>query len=230
MSAFILGSTGLVGTQIVRSLEKSTAFSTLYPISRKSPTDHSLCPKINLLIEPNTGSWPGLIKSHPNTTTLISSLGSTITKAGSKQAFHDIDYGLNYSVAKSAKENGTKTMILISSVGAHPDSWFHYLKTKGELERDVKELGFDHTVIIRPGALLGKRESSIGWRSEVGMWFGRVAKNTPVRRLLNPIEDFDVARVVVDFAERAEKGDLEKGVTIVEPHQLVDLANKLVNN
>ncbi|RLV95227.1 Protein FMP52 mitochondrial [Spathaspora sp. JA1] len=230
MSAFILGSTGLVGSQIVKTLEKSPVFPALLPLSRKPPTNFSSSPKINTLIEPNTSQWSNVVANHPNTTTLISALGSTISKAGSNEAFHSIDYGINYSVAKAAKQNGVKTMILISSVGADPNSWFHYLKTKGELERDVQKLEFDHTVIIRPGALLGKRESSIGWRSELGMWLGRVAKGTPIRRLVNPIEDFDVARVAVDFAERAEKGQLENGVTVVEPQELVDIANKLVRN
>jgi len=31
---------------------------------------------------------------------------------------------------------------------------------KGELERDVKSLGFDHTIILRPGLLVGERSES----------------------------------------------------------------------
>lgn len=35
-----------------------------------------------------------------------------------------------------------------------------YPKMKGELEESVKELGFDTTVILRPGLLLGDRSES----------------------------------------------------------------------
>jgi uncharacterized protein YbjT (DUF2867 family) len=35
-----------------------------------------------------------------------------------------------------------------------------YLKMKGELEDTVKGLGFEHTVILRPGLILGTREDS----------------------------------------------------------------------
>jgi uncharacterized protein YbjT (DUF2867 family) len=35
-----------------------------------------------------------------------------------------------------------------------------YPKMKGELEESVKELGFEHTVILRPGLIVGSREES----------------------------------------------------------------------
>jgi uncharacterized protein YbjT (DUF2867 family) len=35
-----------------------------------------------------------------------------------------------------------------------------YLKMKGELEDAVKALDFEHTVILRPGLILGSREKS----------------------------------------------------------------------
>lgn len=35
-----------------------------------------------------------------------------------------------------------------------------YPKMKGELEESVKKLGFEHTVILRPGLIVGGREES----------------------------------------------------------------------
>lgn len=35
-----------------------------------------------------------------------------------------------------------------------------YLKMKGELEQAVRALEFEHTVILRPGMILGQREES----------------------------------------------------------------------
>lgn len=45
-------------------------------------------------------------------------------------------------------------MILVSSMGANATSWFAYPKMKGQLEDDVKALGFERTVILRPATLL----------------------------------------------------------------------------
>ena len=46
----------------------------------------------------------------------------------------------------------------MSSAGSSSSSHFFYPKMKGELEDAVKALDFDHTVILRPGALLGQRQ------------------------------------------------------------------------
>lgn len=35
-----------------------------------------------------------------------------------------------------------------------------YTKMKGELEDSVKELDFEHTIILRPGMIVGSREDS----------------------------------------------------------------------
>jgi uncharacterized protein YbjT (DUF2867 family) len=67
---------------------------------------------------------------------------------------------MNIELAKAAKESGIKTYVIISSAGASPTSNFAYPRMKGEIEEHVKELGFDRTVILRPGMITGYREES----------------------------------------------------------------------
>jgi uncharacterized protein YbjT (DUF2867 family) len=67
---------------------------------------------------------------------------------------------LNYDLAKAAKDAGVDTYVLISTVGASSQSGFAYPKMKGELEDKIKSLGFKHTVILRPGMILGTRSDS----------------------------------------------------------------------
>lgn len=51
------------------------------------------------------------------------------------------------------------TYVLISSANASADSkWNAYVQMKGQLEEEVKKLGFEKTVIVRPGLILGDRE------------------------------------------------------------------------
>lgn len=71
-----------------------------------------------------------------------------------------IDYDLNLDLAKAAKESGVKVYVLISSAAVSTTSPFPYSKMKAELEEAVKALGFLHTVIIKPGLLVGSREES----------------------------------------------------------------------
>lgn len=71
-----------------------------------------------------------------------------------------MDYDLNLSLAKAAKESGVKVYVLISSAGVSTSSIFPYSKMKAELEEAVKELGFPHTVLVKPGLLVGKRKDT----------------------------------------------------------------------
>lgn len=47
--------------------------------------------------------------------------------------------------------------ILVSSGGANANSMMGYPQIKGELEEDFKKLDFEHTIILRPGLLMGSR-------------------------------------------------------------------------
>jgi uncharacterized protein YbjT (DUF2867 family) len=85
-------------------------------------------------------------------------LGTTIAKAGSQPAFRAVDYELPMRAARAAKAAGAEQFLLVSSVGANPESSNFYLRTKGELERDLATVGFKALHIFRPGLLLGARQ------------------------------------------------------------------------
>lgn len=84
--------------------------------------------------------------------------GTTIRKAGSQEEFRRIDHEMPLAAARAALEAGAQQFVLVSSVGADPDSKNFYLRTKGELERDLVQLKFRAIHILRPGLLLGHRE------------------------------------------------------------------------
>ena len=70
-------------------------------------------------------------------------IGTTIKKAGSQDAFTKVDLEYPLSIAKIAKENGAKHFLLMSSLGANAASGNFYLKTKGALENNLRDLNFD---------------------------------------------------------------------------------------
>lgn len=71
----------------------------------------------------------------------------------------DHDYVVN--TAKLAKAGGTKHLHLVSSGGANKDSTFLYMKTKGEVEAELTEMGFQRLSIYRPGVLLPERREDV---------------------------------------------------------------------
>lgn len=99
----------------------------------------------------------------------ISCLGTTIAKAGSQQAFANIDLDLVVAFAKAAYASGTRHFIAVSSVGASAQSANFYLRTKGETEAALADIGFDTLDIIRPGLLRGARDGERRMGEQIGI-------------------------------------------------------------
>ena len=75
-----------------------------------------------------------------------------------KKKFFEVDFTYQIEIAKKAKNVGARSISLISAVGADPNSWNYYLKTKGMLEEEIINLEFDSTNIFRPGHLMGNKK------------------------------------------------------------------------
>lgn len=87
----------------------------------------------------------------------VCALGTTMRKAGSRAAFRAVDFDAVVNFARCARDAGATCFVLISAVGANPDSSNFYLRVKGEAETAISHLGFTRVDILRPGLLLGKR-------------------------------------------------------------------------
>ena len=102
-----------------------------------------------------------------------------------------------------------------------------YPKMKAELEEEVKKLGFPHTVILKPGLLVGERKDS---RPPEAM-FRYVAKG--MRKLGGAAltdwwaQDADVvAKAAVSAGLACAGGKREKGLWVVEQGEIVRLGKK----
>ncbi len=84
-------------------------------------------------------------------------MGTTIGKAGSKEAFRHVDYVLPLEFAKLAHRQGAESFALVSSPGASLSIPLFYCRVKGELERDIGSVGFTSLTIVRPGLIGGHR-------------------------------------------------------------------------
>ncbi|KIW06414.1 uncharacterized protein PV09_02865 [Verruconis gallopava] len=155
-TAVLAGSTGLVGSNILLTLLAHPAFTSVQPFTRRKLSVES--PKLSLIESTESETWPTLFPS--GASIFFAALGTTRAQAGGVENQRKIDLDLNLALAKAAKERGVQTYVLISSGGANASSRLAYPKMKGELEEAVKALGFKHTVILRPGLIVGDREDS----------------------------------------------------------------------
>jgi len=224
--ALVLGSTGLVGSFILSTLRNTPQFSSIDIIARRSPPEakDSTVP-VNEFVEKDTTKWAGHVSSI-SPAVVFSGLATTRAAAGGFDKQYLLEHDLNIELAKAAKEAGAKTYVLISSSGANPTSMIGYSKMKGEIEEHVKEIGFDHTIILRPGLIVGQREESRlvegilrGFASGLGKLHGSL-KNSWA-------QDADViAKAAVSAAIKAENGEVKEKVWLLGQSDIVRLGSK----
>ncbi|KAI0765272.1 hypothetical protein C8Q74DRAFT_1041193 [Fomes fomentarius] len=227
INAFLAGSTGLVGSNILTTLISHPAFEHTYAFTRRTLSASS--PKLSTFpADPasvkDISTWPSLFPNPaPASSVFISGLGTTRAAAGGLDQQRKIDYELNFELAKAAKAAGIKTYVLISSGGASSSSSFAYPKMKGELEDAVKKLGFDHTVILRPGLIVGDRGESRPAEAVFRKIAGIAgALSTSLKD--SWAQDADViAKAAVSAAVQCVEGKREKGVWEIGQSEIIKL-------
>lgn len=153
-TAVLFGATGLTGNLVLGILAKDERYEKIRVFTRSELSVNS--DKIEVIVTDleNLDSLADNIKGHD----LFCCLGTTIKKAGSKENFRKVDFEFPVKIAEIASKNEVPNFILISSIGADPQSSNFYLKTKGEAEEAIQKSGFKKLVILRPSMLLGKRK------------------------------------------------------------------------
>jgi uncharacterized protein YbjT (DUF2867 family) len=151
--AIVLGASGLVGTELVHQLLNSVEFGEVKIFVRRTlEISH---PKLeeHIIDFDNLSTWKQKLVGYA----LFSCMGTTIKTAGSKEKQYMVDFTYPYNCIEAAIENGTKQIILVSSIGAKETSSNFYLRIKGELEEAVKKLNPSNFIVFRPSILDGNR-------------------------------------------------------------------------
>jgi uncharacterized protein YbjT (DUF2867 family) len=200
MKVLILGATGLVGRNaLAQALAQPAVTEVIAPTRRPLPNQDRLmnpvAPTLELLL-PEVASW--------GPDAAICATGTTIKKAGSKEAFSSVDHDLPLSFARLAHQAGAQSFALVSAIGASADSSFFYARVKGQLERDVQEIGFRSLTILRPGMIGGKRDEFRLGESLALKLSHFLAPVLPKRFHVNPAPK--IARALVDAVVTAEPG------------------------
>ena len=152
----LLGATGLVGGHALAALEAEPAYTAIRILSRRPLPD--LADRPGVTVHVVDFDDPDSYAQALDVDQVLCALGTTIKKAGSKEAFRTVDVIYPYEVAERAHARGATHMLLVSALGADPDSRFFYNRCKGELEQLLRDLQFRSLTIARPSLLRGDRD------------------------------------------------------------------------
>jgi uncharacterized protein YbjT (DUF2867 family) len=154
--AIVFGSSGFVGSHLLSGLLSSPDYDQVTAVVRKNL--NITHPKLRILL----GDYDSLagLKSEIEADEVFIALGTTKAKSPVEAEYYKVDHDYPVLAASIAKEKGAKSVFLVTAVDANPDAKFFYVRTKGETERDVIALNFEHTNIFRPSMIVGNRNEN----------------------------------------------------------------------
>ncbi|AFU46709.1 hypothetical protein C380_15060 [Acidovorax sp. KKS102] len=165
--AVVAGATGLVGQAVLAALltadtrkappanttdAAGASIHVLHAKGRRAPALNH--PRLQLHAV-DFAAMPAL----PHVDDVYITLGTTMAAAGSQSAFRAVDYDAVMATARAARAAGATRCGVVTAMGANAQSRIFYNRVKGEVERDLQQLGFETLVIARPSLLMGERRA-----------------------------------------------------------------------
>lgn len=199
--ALVAGASGLVGKQLVKVLLDRPDYSEVKVlVRRKLGINNS---RLHEIFYDFTMPEDMPLKAD----ILFCCLGTTIREAGSKDAFRRVDEHFVVQTARLGLLSGASQFHVITAMGADKRSFFFYNRVKGEVEEQLKALGYPALHIYRPSLLLGQRD-----QKRAGEKAGEFIMNIFDPLMLGPLKKYKavsatkVARAMEAFAHSSGIG------------------------
>lgn len=210
MEALIIGATGLVGKTLTHQLLNSDYYTSVRVlVRRKTFAPH---PKLHEVVVDFDSLTDCLcVADH-----VFCTLGTTIKRAGSKQAFRKVDYEYPFLFAQKCAQGGSSVFCLVTAMGADSKSMIFYNQVKGDVEQAISQLSIPQIGIFRPSMLLGNREEH-----RLGEVIGQRVMETfdfLIPDKYKAISADKVAQAMVQFAQQQHLG-----VNIIESDAMLHL-------
>jgi len=154
-TALIFGSSGLIGNELFKTILLNNSYDKIKVFVRSIPEVNN--PKVEIIKTDffNLGQYKDKIIGDD----CFFCIGTTKKDTPDKEEYRRVEYNIPVNVAKIAKANSVKSFYYVSSIGANPNASSNYLKNKGQVEGELKNLNFSKLAIIRPSLLIGNRKS-----------------------------------------------------------------------
>ena len=213
-TALLFGSSGLVGGHLLNQLIKDTNYSKIKLFVRLVPEIND--PKVEIIKTDfnNLQNYKEDMKGDD----CFFCIGTTKQNLPNKNEYKRVELDIPKEISKITKSNLVNSFIFVSALYANPKSSGDYLKFKGLVEEELKELNFPKLAIMRPSFLMGDRkEKRVG--EKIGIFVFKLLSPLllgPLKKM-RPVHSETVARAMI----RAANENLEKN--IFESNEIAEL-------
>jgi len=212
-TALLFGSSGLVGGHLLNQLIKDTNYSKIKLFVR--------------LIPDITDSKVEIIKTDFNNLEnhkedimgddCFFCIGTTKKNSSDKDEYRRVELDIPREIAKIAKSNLVKSFIFVSALYANPKSLGEYIRFKGLVEEELKELNFTKLAILRPSFLIGNRKKKRASET-IGIFVFKLLSPLllgPLKKM-KPIHSETVAKAMIAVVENDIQQIIFESSEIVE--------------
>ena len=213
-TALIFGSSGLVGGHLLNQLIQNNNYSKIKVFIRSELKINDSKLDIIKTDFNNLENHREEIKGDD----CFFCIGTTKKNSPDKNEYRRVELDIPKEIAQIAKSNSVNSFAFVSSGYADAKSSGDYLKFKGLVEEELKNLNFSKLAIMRPSFLIGDRkEERVG--EKIGIFLFNMLSPLflgPLKKM-KPIQSETVARAMI----RATNENLEKN--IFESNEIVEL-------
>jgi uncharacterized protein YbjT (DUF2867 family) len=185
-----------VGSEVVGQLGADPTVDRIVIMARRKPAALPPRAEVHVVDFDQLGAHESLMAVDQ----IVCALGTTIRQAGSRAAFRQVDLEYPLTIARIGLKQGARHFLLVSALGANAASAVFYNRVKGELEDQLRTLGYRSITIARPSLLLGDR-GEFRLIERIGMVVGELI---PGR--YRPVQASAVARMLVTAARQDAPG------------------------
>ena len=197
-TALIFGSSGLIGKNILNLILTNNKYEKIKLFVRITPEIYDKRIEIVKSEFLNFDEIKEKIKGDD----CFFCIGTIRSSTPNNYEYKRIECDIPINIAKIAVSNSVKNFLYVSSIGANSKAKSLYLKNKGIVEDELKEMKFSNLSIIRPSILIGKRKNfrlgetigKFGMSIFAPLMHGKIKKYRPIKAT-------DVAKAILNIAK-----------------------------
>ena len=225
----VFGGTGFLGRRLVQRLTADgvTVRVAVRQPERAASTLHVADPERVTVVRADVRDPASIIAVIAGADAVVNAVSAYVEKAG--VTFASIHERGAETVARTAAAAGVARHVLVSGIGADPDSPLPYVRARGRGELAVRR-AFASATIVRPSAMFGPGDALFGTLADI-------ARRSPVLPViggghtrLQPVCVEDVAEAIVRIlADRGTAGRTYElaGPTVYELRELMQIVLRL---